>query len=72
MNSNNSISSFQNEGYFGTLILYAFIALLFFFLGRNFDRIKTEVKSRTVEKRGNKVTISLFSHFSLVFRVSEG
>jgi len=46
MNSNNSISSIQNEGYFGTLLLYFFIASLFFLLGKNYDRVRAAVRDR--------------------------
>jgi len=66
MNSNNTVNSFQNDGYFGTILIYALIAFVFFIIGRNYDRIRTEVKSRTTEKRGNKVS-ARYNSFLLVF-----
>lgn len=56
MNSNNSVSAYNDDSFFGTVLVYFFIAALFFFIGRNFDRIRTEVKQRTTEKRGSKVS----------------
>lgn len=55
MNSNNSPSSYASDATFGTLLVYAFIAFFFFVIGRNYDRIRTNLKKQSTEKRSSKV-----------------
>jgi hypothetical protein len=44
MESSKQINSFESESLLGTLIFYAFIAVLFFFVGRHYDRITTKLQ----------------------------
>eukprot|EP00347_Sterkiella_histriomuscorum_P001204 403372926 len=55
MNSNNTVYSTQNdESYLGAIVAYFLIAACFFLIGRNYDRIRSEVQNRTTVKRTNK------------------
>jgi len=51
MNSNNSVYSDQNGSYLGSMIMYFLIAALFFMIGRNYDRIRSEVQNRNPIKK---------------------
>ncbi|CDW72102.1 UNKNOWN [Stylonychia lemnae] len=55
MNSNNQVYSDQNGSYLGALVVYVLIAAMFFMIGRNYDRIRSEVQSRNPIKKQNKV-----------------
>ena len=55
MNSMNSDSSFSNDFSLSSLLFYTVFAALFFYLGRNYDRIRQEVQEQTVIKRSSKV-----------------
>ena len=35
----------------GTLILYSFIAVVFFYIGRNYENIRNQVEKRIPEKK---------------------
>lgn len=39
-------SSFSNDSYLGSLIFYAFIALIFFYIGRNYDMMVNRLKEK--------------------------
>jgi hypothetical protein len=44
MNSNNNPSAYATDATFGTLLVYALIAFVFFIIGRNYDRIRTNLR----------------------------
>ena len=64
----------------GTLILYSFIAVVFFYIGRNYENIRNQVEKRIPEKK-SKVRLThiytlvlssaIIDSLFLVLRVSE-
>lgn len=60
MNSSNYPSSFSHESYVGSLLLYSVIAVIFFFIGRNYDQIRSNLRQQAQEKRSSKVTLLIF------------
>ena len=45
----------SNDVAMGSLLVYLLVAIIFFVLGKNFDRIRTAVKDTRSETRTNKV-----------------
>lgn len=41
----NSASTYKSDFTIGSLIFYLVIAFVFFFIGKNFDRIRNEVRT---------------------------
>jgi predicted PurR-regulated permease PerM len=50
MNSQNSLNT-ANDSIMGTLIMYAFIAVVFFYIGRNYESIRNQVEKRIPDKK---------------------
>jgi hypothetical protein len=34
----------SDEGYFGTVLIYILVALAFFYIGKNYDRLKEQME----------------------------
>lgn len=51
MNSQNSLSSDTTDSIIGTLIMYAFIAVVFFYIGKNYESIRNQLEKRIPEKK---------------------
>lgn len=60
MNSNSGPSGSNGDsGLFGSpLFTYLILALLFFYVGRNFDRLKTKLQESKALNRASKVSVS--------------
>jgi hypothetical protein len=51
MESSKGLNTFESESMLGSLIFYAFIAILFFFVGRHYDRVTSKLKEQKDNKR---------------------
>ena len=50
-------STFGSDSYFGSLLLYAIIAIVFFYIGRHYDTTVNQLQEKTKEKKPSKVSI---------------
>jgi hypothetical protein len=48
----------------GTLIIYAFIAVVFFYIGKNYESIRTQVEKRIPDKKSKVHRIAFSQKFS--------
>jgi hypothetical protein len=64
MESSKGLNTFESESMLGSLIFYAFIAILFFFIGRHYDRVTSKLNEQKENKK-SKVRKSIFMTFGI-------